>query len=88
MDEARGTPTESYMILPSYLHMLKQANLGSITDLQTNCDDRFMYMFFYLKACINGFLSSIRPVIAIDGTFLKGPHNGVLFVVVCMDGND
>ncbi|KAK2637811.1 hypothetical protein Ddye_025606 [Dipteronia dyeriana] len=29
-----------------------------------------------------------RPVIAIDVTFLKGPHTGVLFVAVCMDGND
>ena len=47
-----------------------------------------MYIFFCLKACIDGFLSSIRPVIAIDGTFLKGPHRGVLFVAVCMDGND
>ncbi|KAK3205632.1 hypothetical protein Dsin_019678 [Dipteronia sinensis] len=28
------------------------------------------------------------PVIAIDGTFLKGPHRGVLFVAVCMDDND
>ncbi|KAK3199142.1 hypothetical protein Dsin_022557 [Dipteronia sinensis] len=28
------------------------------------------------------------PVIAIDGTFLKGPYRWVLFVAVCMDGND
>ncbi|KAK3211827.1 hypothetical protein Dsin_016533 [Dipteronia sinensis] len=47
-----------------------------------------MYMFFCLKACIYGFLPSIRPVIAIDVTFLKGPHAKVLFVAVCMDGND
>ncbi|KAK2643594.1 hypothetical protein Ddye_025357 [Dipteronia dyeriana] len=32
--------------------------------------------------------SSNRPVIAIDGTLLKGPHRGVLFVALCMDGND
>ncbi|KAK3199041.1 hypothetical protein Dsin_022456 [Dipteronia sinensis] len=47
-----------------------------------------MYMFFCLKACIDGFLSSIRPVIAIVATFLKGPHAEVLFMAVCMDGND
>ncbi|KAK2641644.1 hypothetical protein Ddye_023407, partial [Dipteronia dyeriana] len=29
-----------------------------------------------------------EPVIAIDGTLLKGPHRGVLFVAVCMDDND
>ncbi|KAK2663039.1 hypothetical protein Ddye_001613 [Dipteronia dyeriana] len=32
--------------------------------------------------------SSNRPIIAIDGTLLKCPHRGVLFVAVCMDGND
>ncbi|KAK2652622.1 hypothetical protein Ddye_012478 [Dipteronia dyeriana] len=45
-------------------------------------------MFFCLKAYIDGFLSLIRHVIAIYATFLKGPHVGVLFVAVCMDGND
>ncbi|KAK2662219.1 hypothetical protein Ddye_000793 [Dipteronia dyeriana] len=40
------------------------------------------------ETCIDGFLSSIRPIIAIDVTFLKGPHAGVLFVAVFMDGND
>ncbi|KAK2649701.1 hypothetical protein Ddye_017190 [Dipteronia dyeriana] len=68
--------------------MLEQANHGTVTDLHTDSSNRFMYMFFCLKACIDGFFSSIRPVIAIDRTFLKGPHKGVLFVAVCMDGND
>ncbi|KAK2656185.1 hypothetical protein Ddye_009237 [Dipteronia dyeriana] len=68
--------------------MLEQTNPGTITDLHTDLANRFMYMFFYLKACIDGFLSSIRPVIAIDATFLKGPHASVLFVAMCMDGND
>ncbi|KAK2652587.1 hypothetical protein Ddye_012443 [Dipteronia dyeriana] len=83
--EVQGTPVESYSILPSYLYMLEQANPGTVTNLHTDSSNRFMYMFFCLKACI---LSSIRPVIAIDGTLLKGPHKGVLFVAVCMDGND
>ncbi|KAK0580786.1 hypothetical protein LWI29_006236 [Acer saccharum] len=88
LEEVQGTPVESYSILPSYLYMLEQANPGTVTDLHTDSSNRFMYMFFCLKACIDGFLSSIRPVIVIDGTFLKGPHRGVLFVAVCMDGNE
>ncbi|KAK2645963.1 hypothetical protein Ddye_021158 [Dipteronia dyeriana] len=88
LEEVQGTPIESYSILPSYLYMLEQANLGTVTDLHTDSSNRFMYMFFCVKACIYGFLSSIRPVIAIDGTFLKDRHKGVLFVTVCMDGND
>ncbi|KAK3229140.1 hypothetical protein Dsin_001021 [Dipteronia sinensis] len=88
LEEVQGTPVESYSILPSYLYMLEQANPGIVTDLHTDSSNRFMYLFFCLKACIDGFLSSIRPVIAIDRTILKGPHRGVLFVAVCIDGND
>ncbi|KAK2661691.1 hypothetical protein Ddye_000265 [Dipteronia dyeriana] len=86
--EVQGTPVELYRILPSYLYMLEQTNLGTITDLHTDSANRFMYMFFCLRACIDGFLSSIRPVIAIVATFLKDPHTGVFFLAVCMDGND
>ncbi|KAK0597779.1 hypothetical protein LWI29_028516 [Acer saccharum] len=68
--------------------MLEQANPGTIIDLHTDSSNRFMFMFFCLRAYIDGFLSLIRPVIAIDGMFLKGPHRGVLFVAMCMDGND
>ncbi|KAK2665776.1 hypothetical protein Ddye_004350 [Dipteronia dyeriana] len=68
--------------------MFEQTNSGPITDLHTDSANRFMYMFFCLKTCIDGFLSSIRPVIAIDVTFLKDPHTWVLFVAMCMDGND
>ncbi|TXG66797.1 hypothetical protein EZV62_008072 [Acer yangbiense] len=88
LEEVQGTPVESYNFLPLYLYMLEQANPGNVTDLHTDSSNRFMYMFFCLKASIDGFLSSIRLVIAIDGTFLKGLHRRVLFVVVCMDGND
>ncbi|KAK2655286.1 hypothetical protein Ddye_008338 [Dipteronia dyeriana] len=68
--------------------MFEQTNPGTITDFHTDSSNRFMYMFFCFKACKDGFLSSIRPVIAIDGMFLIGPHKGVLFVAVCMDGNE
>ncbi|KAK2634850.1 hypothetical protein Ddye_029642 [Dipteronia dyeriana] len=88
LEEIQGTPAESYSILPSYLYMLEQTNPRTITDFHTDSSNRFMYMFFCFKACIDGFLSSIRPVIAIDGTFLTGPHRGVLFMAVCMDDNE
>ncbi|TXG53744.1 hypothetical protein EZV62_019000 [Acer yangbiense] len=36
LEEVQGTPVESYSILPSYLYMLEQANLETITDLHTD----------------------------------------------------
>ncbi|XP_020410860.1 uncharacterized protein LOC109946689 [Prunus persica] len=41
-----------------------------------------------LGPCIRGFRTVIRPVIALDGTFLKGKYRGTLFVATCKDGNN
>ena len=41
-----------------------------------------------LGACIFGFHTSIRPVITIDGTFLKANYIGILFVTACKDDNN
>ncbi|XP_016651065.1 PREDICTED: uncharacterized protein LOC107881569 [Prunus mume] len=41
-----------------------------------------------LGPCIKGFHNVIRPVIALDGTFLKGKCLGTLFVATCKDGNN
>ncbi|CAE5987980.1 unnamed protein product [Arabidopsis arenosa] len=38
MDLAKGSPNGSYGILPSYLHMLSRANVGTVTDLHTEVD--------------------------------------------------
>jgi hypothetical protein len=36
----------------------------------------------------NGFLDSCRPVIGVDGCFLKGPLKGQLLAAVGRDGNN
>ena len=41
-----------------------------------------------LGACISGFCTSIRPVIIIDGIFLKAKYLGTSFVASCKDGNN
>ncbi|KAA0043646.1 Ulp1-like peptidase [Cucumis melo var. makuwa] len=41
-----------------------------------------------LKFTNPGFLNCIRPVIVMDGTFLKNKYRGQLIVVVCLDGNN
>ncbi|KAL5538149.1 hypothetical protein UlMin_046275 [Ulmus minor] len=68
------TPEQSYKLLPGYLHMLMDTNLG------------FQYLFIAFAASIHGF-SYCRPVISIDATHLKGKYRGVLFTAVCHDAN-
>lgn len=33
-------------------------------------------------------MQCMRPVIAVDGTHLKGLYRGTMFVATCLDGNN
>nr|XP_028964814.1 PKS-NRPS hybrid synthetase CHGG_01239-like [Malus domestica] len=87
MELVRGSSEESYALLPSYFAVLEAKNPGTITHIETDENNCFLYCFMSLGPCIRGFRSAIRPVIAVDGTFLKGKYLGTLFVATCMDGN-
>ena len=41
-----------------------------------------------IGASFVGFNTSIRPVVAIDGTFLKAKYIGTLFIAACKDDNN
>ncbi|RVW57842.1 hypothetical protein CK203_114815 [Vitis vinifera] len=84
----RGSPEESYNTLPSYCYVLEQKNPGTITDIVTDCDNQFKYFFMSIGASLAGFHTSIKPMVAVDGTFLKAKYLGTLFIAVCKDGNN
>ncbi|RVW49007.1 hypothetical protein CK203_080949 [Vitis vinifera] len=62
----------------------KQKHPGTITD----CDNQFKYFFMLIGASLAGFHTSIRHVVAVDGTFLKAKYLGTLFITACKDGNN
>ncbi|KAJ4894827.1 hypothetical protein Rs2_21621 [Raphanus sativus] len=78
---AQGTEEMSYKMLPQYLHVLKLANPGLITDIETEVDDegntRFKYACMSLKACIDGW-KHLRKVLVVDGTHMFGKYKGCL----------
>ncbi|KAK3218875.1 hypothetical protein Dsin_012845 [Dipteronia sinensis] len=88
VDPRDHVETELFQLMPSYLYMLEQANPGTVTKVETNSENKFMYCFMCLGACIEGFRKAIRSVIAIDGTHLKGSYMGVVFVAAYKDGNN
>ncbi|KAH9794536.1 SWIM-type domain-containing protein [Citrus sinensis] len=88
LEIVRGNPAESYNLLPKYSHVLTKANEGIVTHLQRDGDDNFLYYFVALGSSIKGFTQYIRPVIAVDGTHLKGLYHGSMFVTTCLDGNN
>ena len=83
---AYGSHDESWQLLPAYLHMLKVTNPGTVVAMETTSNGRFLYSFFALGQCIEGFKKYLRPVIATDATHLKGELSGVIFVAIGMDG--
>ncbi|KAL5542611.1 hypothetical protein UlMin_010321 [Ulmus minor] len=87
LDDIRGSSEDSFRLLPHYLHALKNQNPGTITRIEKDEHDRFKYMFVAYSALITGW-KYCRPLIVVDGTFLKGKYKGTLFVACAKDGNN
>ncbi|CAL8084251.1 unnamed protein product [Prunus armeniaca] len=83
----RGSVEEAYSLLPAYCHELERVNSGTRTYIHTDENNHFLYFFMAVGACIRGFQSSMRPVIAVDATHLKCKYKCVLFVANAFDGN-
>ncbi|KAL5577995.1 hypothetical protein UlMin_019694 [Ulmus minor] len=82
----RGSPEESFPLLPSYCHMLKLKNPRTFTRIEVDENKKFKFFFMALDVLIKGF-ACMRRVIGLDGTFLKSKCKGTLLVAICQDGN-
>ncbi|XP_010485130.1 PREDICTED: uncharacterized protein LOC104763461 [Camelina sativa] len=85
-----GSDDESYEDLPCFLHVLKEANPGTVTDIKTEVvedgRERFLYMFLAFGASIEGF-KKLSRVIVVDGTHLNEKYSGVLLTASGQDAN-
>ncbi|KAL5546205.1 hypothetical protein UlMin_005892 [Ulmus minor] len=86
-DEVLGPASDSYGLLPSYWYVLKKNNPGSVTKIMKDSENRFKFLFVAYGLSIEGW-KHCRPVIVVDGTFLKAKHGGILFVACAKDGNN
>ena len=84
----RGNLAELYNLLPRYSHVRNNVNEGTVTYLDRDGDDNFLYYFIALGSSINSFMQYIRFAITVDSTHLKGLYRGSMFVVTCLDGNN
>lgn len=74
-------------MLPSYCIELQRTNPGTVTNIDTTSEDRFRRFFWAFGVCLRSFINTCRPMIAVDGTHLRGKYPGVLLVVVTHDAN-
>ncbi|XP_010419363.1 PREDICTED: uncharacterized protein LOC104705068 [Camelina sativa] len=87
VNEVRGIPEKSYGKIPKYLYMIQEANPGTFTNYEVDCNSRFKYLFISFGQSIRGFYKGMRKVIVVDGIFLKNKYKGVLLVATVVDGN-
>ena len=85
-----GSFKEQYKRIYDYAHELLKCNPGSTIKIKVeNDNDEAIFQRFYscLKACKDSFVFR-RPIIGLDGCFLKGKYGGELLSVVGRDAND
>jgi len=87
-DNDFGSAELSFEQLPAYCYQLELANPGTVTNIETNDSNQFLYMFIAYGVSISGFRQVIRPIIAIDETHLKGKFGGIIFIAACKDANE
>ncbi|XP_013713638.1 uncharacterized protein LOC106417370 [Brassica napus] len=85
-DIARGTPDDSYEALPSWFHMIKEKNPGSVTFIEVDSVGKFKYAFLSLGPSTRGF-KLMRKVLSVDGAHLKAKYKGTLLGATTQDSN-
>ncbi|WVZ12473.1 hypothetical protein V8G54_017003 [Vigna mungo] len=89
-DNVDGSFKEQYRRIYDYGHELLRANPGSTMKIKvqnSNGECIFNRIYVCLKACKNSFISC-RPIIGLDGCFLKGKYGGELLITVGRDANE
>lgn len=68
--------------------MLRKCNPGSRVFWEVGSDGRFRHCFVSFGETISAYImSSLRPIVDIDSTHLKGKSKGVLFIASINDEN-
>ncbi|XP_062085649.1 uncharacterized protein LOC133791748 [Humulus lupulus] len=84
LNKLRGNAKESYNLIPSYLYMLQKTNPGTIVDIEKGEDKSLLFLFMALNASLRGW-EKCKPIIVVDGTFLKSAYGGTLLSASAQD---
>ncbi|XP_020258530.1 uncharacterized protein LOC109834927 [Asparagus officinalis] len=69
-----------------YESMVHATNPGSRVVIDAD-DGRFKRLFISYNVCIEGFIAGCRPLLFLDGTFIKDRYRGILLSATGYDGN-
>ncbi|CAH9055782.1 unnamed protein product [Cuscuta europaea] len=86
MQRQFGSDFESYQKLPSMAYMLEKRNLNSVISLIIGDEDEFRYFFMCLSPWRQAW-DFCRPVLIVDGSFMKAYYKGTLLTACGQDAN-
>ncbi|XP_070669037.1 uncharacterized protein [Malus domestica] len=87
----KGSWVKQYNKLGQYVEVLKETNLGSAVVLKIQMRGnvcKFQRIYICFDACKKRFKEGCRPVIGLDGCFVKGQHLGQILAAVRIDENN
>jgi len=92
-DKIRDKVNDQYKKLWDFCETIRRTNIGScvmmkIERLLSDKPTKFQRLYFSLAVMKNDFLAGCRPIIGLDGCFLKGPHKGQLLAAISRDTNN
>ncbi|XP_038680892.1 uncharacterized protein LOC119981819 [Tripterygium wilfordii] len=87
-----GSAREQYARLRDYCAEIRDKNVGSTCIVQVDrvtvdSPPQFKRIYLCLDGLKRGFLEGCRPLIGLDGCFLKGFYKGQLLTAIGQDGN-
>ncbi|KAK4281002.1 hypothetical protein QN277_012552 [Acacia crassicarpa] len=94
MEAMEGSFIDEFNKLEAYCNELKQSNPGSDVHVEVSEEALeqgrrvFKRMYLCFNAAKVGWRQGCRPLIGVDGTFLKGKARGIMLTAVGIDGND
>ena len=89
MQDIHGRDVMSYDSLRWYCEAIKRSNPCSVAELVVSpFDNRFERLFVAYDACLQGFRRGCRPLLFVDGTFMKNKYKGVLCSATTLDANN
>ncbi|XP_073015717.1 uncharacterized protein [Primulina eburnea] len=91
LEKLKGNFKDQYLKLWDYCEIVRKYNPGSKILVKRDHSffvPKFQRMYFSLQALKSGFLAGCRPVIGLDGCFLKTNYGGQLLVAIGRDGNE
>ncbi|XP_077215579.1 uncharacterized protein LOC143850199 [Tasmannia lanceolata] len=89
-----GNVEDSYRLLPALIVEMMRTNPGTYMrvfrarDLRPGGDDKFARLFWAFGPSIRSFQRTLRSIVLVDGTHLRGKYLGILLIAVGVDGNN